>query len=145
MNTSRKLKKNYLINSSLSFKNRNFNFISQILKIAIKINFKVQNKISIIKRNKHANKENIKRKLDFYNLIMILLITSLLNLSYQNLLIYQDSEITLKVSGGNGQKIFGDNTTHFTISNEVWIDTNNISPITYIHNNLNSANIIKLV
>ena len=70
MNTSRKLKKNYLINSSLSLKNRN---ISQILKIAIKINFKVPNKISIIKRNKDSNKENIKRKLDFFNLIMIIL------------------------------------------------------------------------
>ena len=76
---------------------------------------------------------------------MLLLITSILNLSYQNSLIYQDSEITLKVSGGSRQKIFGDSTYNFTIPNEVWIDTNNISPITYIHNNLNSANIIKLV
>ena len=141
MNASRKFKKNYLINSSLSLKNRN---ISQILKIAIKINFKVPNKISIIKRNKDSNKENIKRKLDFYNLIMLLLITSILNLSYQNSLIYQDSEITLKVSGGSRQKIFG-NSSYFTKPNEVWIDTNNISPVAIIQNNLNSTNIIKLL
>ena len=146
MNNIRKRKKSKLTNSDLSIKNKNCKFFSCIHKIVIKTYLIVPKKISIIKRNKDTNKENIKsfyRELDFYDLIILLLITSIFNLSYQNSLIFTDSYITLKVSGGDSQKIFGDG-TDFTKPDEVWIDINNI-PVVNSLNNLSPTNIIKLV
>ena len=146
MNNIRKRKKSKLTNSDLSIRNKNYKLFSCIHKIVIKTYLIVPKKISIIKRNKDTNKENIKsfyRELDFYDLIILLLITSIFNLSYQNSLIFTDSYITLKVSGGNSQKIFGDG-TDFTKPDEVWIDINNI-PVVNSLNNLSPTNIIKLV
>ena len=146
MNNIRKRKKSKLTNSDLSIRNKNYKLFSCIHKIVIKTYLIVPKKISIIKRNKDTNKENIKsfyRELDFYDLIILLLITSIFNLSYQNSLIFTDSYITLKVSGGDSQKIFGDG-TDFTKPDEVWIDINNISVVNSL-NNLSPTNIIKLV
>ena len=75
-------------------------------------------------KNNSENEERIKsfyRELD-YDLIILLIISTILNLSYQNPIIYEDSIITLKVSSIGENKIFGDG-TEFTKPNEVWIDT----------------------
>ena len=113
-------------NTSFTFKNENFNYISQIHRITINTNLKVPNKISIIIRNKDTNKEKIKlfyKEFNLYDLIILLLIASIFNLCCQNSLIYQDSYITLKVSRLGEQKIFS-NFIRLAIPNKVWIDTN---------------------
>ena len=141
MNISRKRKIDKLINSSLTFKKANFNFISLIHKIIIKANLKVPNK-----RIKDKNKENIKsfyKKLYFYDLITFLFISTIFNLSYQNSEIYGYSYITLKVSRTGQQNIFN-NGHYFTKPNEVWIDTDKMEPF-YYNYNLNPTNIIKLI
>lgn len=141
MNISRKRKIDKLINSSLTFKKANFNFISLIHKIIIKANLKVPNK-----RIKDKNKENIKsfyKKLYFYDLITFLFISTIFNLSYQNSEIYGYSYITLKVSRTGQQNIFN-NGIYFTKPNEVWIDTDKMEPLDYNYN-LNPTNIIKLI
>ena len=74
-------------NSSFTFKNLNFNYISQRHKIIIQSNLKARNKIYIIKRNKDTNKENIKMfysEFYCYDFIILLLIASVFNLSCQN-------------------------------------------------------------
>ena len=106
MNVSIKRQKSKLINSNLTFKNRNFKFISQIYKIVIKTN-KIKNKISKNEKNKDTNKEKIKsfhRIFDFYDIIILLLISNILCLSYQNSIIYGESIVTLKVSEDGDKK-----------------------------------------
>ena len=91
MNISRKRKISKLLKSSFTFKKANFNFISQMSKIVIKANLKVPNK-----RIKDTNKESIKsfyKKLNFYDLIIFLLISTIFSLSYHNSVIYGYSYI----------------------------------------------------
>ena len=68
-------------NSSFTFKNLNFNYISHIHKIIIQAILKAPNKISFIKRNQGTNKENFKmfyREFYCYDFIILLLIPKLL-------------------------------------------------------------------
>ena len=76
-----------------------------------------------------------------YDFIILLLIASIFNLSCQNSLIYQDSYITLKVSGFGYQKIFSNS---IGLPNKVWIETNEFDDVQNIYN-LDPANIIKLI
>ena len=119
MNYIRKRKKSKLTNSNsnLSFKNKNFKFFSYIHNIIIKTNLIAPKKICIIKRNKDTNKE------------------------YQNSLTFGDSYITLKVSGVNSHKIFGDR-TGFTKPDKIIIDDVEQSTVQII--NLTTSSIIKL-
>ena len=145
MNVSIKKKKSKLINSNLELKSRNFKFISQIYKIVIKTN-KIKNKISNNEKNKNTNKEKSKsfhRILDFYDIIILLLISTILCLSYQNSIIYCESVVTLKVSEDGDQKIFGDG-EFFTKPDEVWIDELKQDNVEN-HYTIYTANIIKLV
>ena len=120
----KKSKYGKLINSNLAFKNGNFKFISQLCKILIKTN-KIKNKLYNKEKNKDTNKEKIKsfyRVFDFSDFIILLLISTILSLSYQNSILYEYSAITLKVIGGLNQKIFNGDGQFFTKPDEVWID-----------------------
>ena len=141
MNISRKRKISKLLKSSFTFKKANFNFISQMSKIVIKANLKVPNK-----RIKDTNKESIKsfyKKLNFYDLIIFLLISTIFNLSYQISVIYGYSYITLKVSITGEQNILN-RYNYFTKPNEVWIDTDKMENVLYRYN-INTTNNIKLI
>ena len=144
MNVSIKRHKSKLINSNLELKNRNFNFISQIYKINIKTK-KIKNKISNNEKNKDTNKEKIKsfyRILDFIDIIILLLISNILCLSYQNSIVYGESVVTLKVSGDGDQNIFYYG-TQFTKPDEVWIDELKQDNVEY-HYTIYTTNIITL-
>ena len=124
MTVSIKRKKRKLINSNFAFQNVNFKFISQLCKILIKTN-KIKNKLYNKEKNKDTNKEKIKsfyRVFDFSDFIILLLISNILSLSYQNSILYEDSVITLKVIGGLNQKIFNGDGQFFTKPDEIWID-----------------------
>ena len=106
MNVCIKRQKSRLIDSNLALKNRNFEFISQIHKIVIKTK-KINNKISSNEKNKDTNKKKIKSFytiLEFYDIIILLLISNILCLSYQNSIIYGESIVTLKVSEDGDKK-----------------------------------------
>ena len=134
------------INSSFALINRNIKFFSSKHKIVIKTNLIVPNKISIIKSHKITNEQNINsiyKTFDFYYLLILLLITTIINLSYQNSRLYEYSFITLKVSGGENQKIFSSR-TGFTKPNKMCIDSNEQVPAEDT-SNLYETNIIKLI
>ena len=124
-------KKVKLIYSSLHFKNKNFKFLSEKQKIKEKANIKLLNKISNNRLDKEENKERIifiKGESVFNDLIILLLISIIFKLTYQNSIEYKDSIITLKVSHNGEQKIFYGGTN----PNEVWIDDNKQQSVTIV-------------
>ena len=140
-----KKKKDDFINSNLSFQNINLKFINQqkdkINKVSV-VNKKSKN-INLFYVNKQKyNQKNlrfIKREFAISKIIRLLLIQIFFELYSGNIILSNDSIVTLKVSGNGEQKIFNSGTN----PNEIWIDNTKQNNIINTYN-LNPTNIIKL-
>ena len=118
---NKKEKKEELINSRITLKNTDFKFIEEINEIIRMTIKKVMNKIfkNELYQNERIKKVIIfKKELLFYNLIIILLASTIFIANFQNSIIYRYSFITLKVSQNGEQKIFNSGTS----PNQVLID-----------------------
>ena len=141
MKNRQKKKKGEFIDSSLELKNKNFKLFSEINEIKRKTNIKITYKILNNELTKEESKKSIiftKRESIFDDLIIFLLISIIFKLSFQNSITYQDSIITLKVSGNGDQNVINDGRK----PNEIWIDERQKS-VAYRYN-LNPTNIVKL-
>ena len=109
----------------------------------MKINANIRQDNNIIKKCNIKIIRFNKRKCLFYNLFLTSFITLFFKLNFENIIISNNSFITLKVSQIGTQKIFGDGYS-FTKPNEIWIDDIKQNNVINSHN-LNPTNIVKLV
>ena len=109
----------------------------------MKINANIRQDNNIIKKCNIKIFRFNKRKCLFYNLFLTSFIALFFKLNFENIIISNNSFITLKVSQIGTQKIFGDGDS-FTKPNEIWIDDIKQNNVINSHN-LNPTNIVKLV